>query len=210
VLDPITSLIGTAATEEVRGMVTRLIDGLKSRGVTAIFTTLSSMGASTQEQTDLGISSLVDTWILLRDIELNGERNRGLYILKSRGMPHSNQIREFLITSEGVALVPVYLGPEGVLTGSSRAQQEARARAAEADRRQELERLQRQLAQKRAAAEAQIAALRADLAAEEAEFGAVLESESTRQERLLAEERALARNRLTHMPDETAPKEVLR
>jgi circadian clock protein KaiC len=210
VLDPITSLIGTAATEEVRGMVTRLIDGLKSRGVTAIFTTLSTMGASTQEQTDLGISSLVDTWILLRDIELNGERNRGLYILKSRGMPHSNQIREFLITSEGVALVPVYLGPEGVLTGSSRAQQEARARAAEADRRQELERLQRQLAQKRAAAEAQIAALRADLAAEEAEFGAVLESESTRQERLLAEERALARNRLTHMPDETAPKEVLR
>lgn len=208
VLDPITSLLGSAASDEVRGMVTRLIDGLKSRGITAIFTTLSSMGDSSQEQTDVGISSLVDTWILLRDIELNGERNRGLYILKSRGMPHSNQIREFLLSSDGVHLVPVYLGPEGVLTGSSRAQQEARARASESERRQELERLRRQLEHRRAAAEAQIAALRAEIEAEEADFGATLEGEAARQKRILDEQRELARNRRVSLSTEPTAVEV--
>jgi circadian clock protein KaiC len=208
VLDPITSLLGTAATEEVRAMVTRLIDGLKSRGITAIFTTLGTMGDASQEQTDVGISSLVDTWILLRDIELNGERNRGLYILKSRGMAHSNQIREFLLTSDGVELVPAYLGPDGVLTGSSRAQQEARAIAAEAERRQELERLRRRLEQKRTAAEAQIAALRAEIAAEEAEFGAALEGEASRHHRIRAAQRELARNRHAAAANDGDGKEV--
>src|SRR4030095_10136542 len=98
-----------------------------------------------------GISSLMDTWLLLRDIELNGERNRGIYVLKSRGMAHSNQIREFLLTSDGIRLVGVYLAPEGVLTGSSRQAQEAKERAAMLVEKNELERKQRELARKREA-----------------------------------------------------------
>src|SRR5256885_13810972 len=110
-------------------MLLRLIDFLKASQITTLVTNLTG-GGNVLEGTDLGISSLMDTWLLLRDIELNGERNRGLYILKSRGMAHSNQIREFLLTPNGIRLVDVYLGPEGVLTGSSRQAQEAREAAA--------------------------------------------------------------------------------
>jgi circadian clock protein KaiC len=164
IFDPITALLGNALPTDVRAMTTRLIDVLKARGITAVFTTLSGMNtAERQELTEIEISSLVDSWILLRDIELNGERNRGIYILKARGMAHSNQIREFLITSHGVDLVPAYLGPEGVLTGSSRLAQEAHLRAAEAERQQEIERQRRRLGQKRAALASQIAALQAEI-----------------------------------------------
>ena len=115
-------------------MLLRLIDFLKSRQITALFVNLTA-GGDAWERTDVGISSLIDTWILLRDIELAGERNRGLYVLKSRGMKHSNQIREYLITSEGIELQDVYVGPEGVLTGSMRAAQEDREKAAALARR---------------------------------------------------------------------------
>jgi circadian clock protein KaiC len=114
-------------------MLLRLIDFLKANQITAFFTNLSHGG--TTEQTEFGISSLMDTWLLLRDIEIGGERNRGLYILKSRGMAHSNQIREFLLTDKGIDLVDVYLGPAGVLTGSARATQEAQEKASETLRR---------------------------------------------------------------------------
>ena len=103
----------------------RLIDHLKAKGTTAFLTALN-VGGGFQEASDVGISSLIDTWLLLRDIELSGERNRGLFILKSRGMAHSNQIREFVLTSHGIELREVYLGPAGVLTGSARVVQEAR------------------------------------------------------------------------------------
>ena len=100
-------------------MLTRLIDFLKTRHITAIFNSLTEAGVD-QEQTEMGVSSLMDTWILLRNIETNGERNRVLYVLKARGIAHSNQVREFVLTDHGIDLVNVYLGPEGVVTGSAR------------------------------------------------------------------------------------------
>jgi circadian clock protein KaiC len=146
-------------------MLLRLIDYLKLRQITALMTSLNSAGDAALEQTDLGISSLIDSWILLRDIELGGERNRGLYVLKSRGMAHSNQIREFLLTDHGIKLLDVYVGPEGVLTGSMRLAQEAREAAAAMLREQQEERRRREQERKRIALEAQLAVIRADLEA---------------------------------------------
>lgn len=119
VLDPITNLITVGSVSEVKSILTRLIDFLQTEQITVMFTALS-LNNIVNEQTDEGVSSLVDAWILVRDIELNGERNRGLYIMKSRGMQHSNQVREFTITSKGLLLEEVYLGSEGILTGSAR------------------------------------------------------------------------------------------
>jgi len=116
VLDPIGSLTQAGSRTDAIAMLTRLIDFLKVQGITALLTNLIS-GEKAMETTDLKISSLVDTWLWLRDIELGGERNRALYILKSRGMAHSNQIREFVLTDRGIDLLDVYVGPEGVLTG---------------------------------------------------------------------------------------------
>src|SRR5579864_2080813 len=128
VIDPVTNLtVGTA--NELHATLMRLIDFLKSRGTTALFTSLTSGKDKDLEQTEVGISSLIDTWIFLRDVELNGERNRCLYVLKSRGMAHSNQVREFVMSKEGVRLLPVYVGTGTVLTGSARLSQEARERA---------------------------------------------------------------------------------
>ena len=125
----------------------------------------------------MDISSLIDTWLLLRDIELGGERNRGLYILKSRGMAHSNQIREFLLTDRGIDLCDVYLGPEGVLTGSARRTQEARERAAALARQQDMERRRSDLERKRRALEAKVAALKMEFEIEEDEVNYVLAQE---------------------------------
>jgi circadian clock protein KaiC len=148
VIDPISNFSSSGSTSDAALMLLRLIDYLKAQQITAFLTHLTS-GGSASEATDVGISSIIDTWLLLRDIELGGERNRGLYVLKSRGMKHSNQIREFVITPEGIQLLDVYVGPEGVLTGSMRAAQEAREQAAAnalqeeiAAKQRELERLQ--------------------------------------------------------------------
>jgi circadian clock protein KaiC len=119
ILDPITNLITVGSVSEVKTMLIRLIDFLQSEQITVMFTALT-LNNIVNEQTDEGVSSLVDAWLLVRDIEFNGERNRGLYVMKSRGMKHSNQVREFVISDEGLNLVDVYLGPEGVLTGSAR------------------------------------------------------------------------------------------
>jgi circadian clock protein KaiC len=150
-------------------MLLRLIDFLKFSQITAMVTHLASDGEA-NEATDVGISSLMDTWLLLRDIELNGERNRGLYVLKSRGMPHSNQIREFVITDRGIRLLPVYVGPGGVLTGSARVAQESRESAESLVRHQQTEGRKRELERRRLAMEAQIAALRAAFDADAAEI----------------------------------------
>jgi circadian clock protein KaiC len=123
ILDPITNLITIGSVGEVKSMLIRLIDFLQSEQITVLFTALS-LNTIVNEQTDEGVSSLVDAWLLVRDIEANGERNRGMYIMKSRGMKHSNQVREFVITDNGLDLVDVYLGPEGVLTGSAREAQQ--------------------------------------------------------------------------------------
>src|SRR5258708_36281235 len=119
IVDPISNLIAAGNTREVSSMLTLLIDFLKTEGITGFFTVLTENGGRL-ETSDVGISSLIDTWMLVRDIEVSGERNRGLYVLKSRGMNHSNQIREFILSAKGIKLVDVYLGPAGMLTGSAR------------------------------------------------------------------------------------------
>jgi circadian clock protein KaiC len=149
-------------------MFMRLMDYLKTNQITGLFTNLTAGGAVV-EQTDIGISSLIDTWVLLRAIDNGDERNRGLSILKSRGMAHSNQIREFLLTDHGVELRDVYVGAGGVLTGSARLTQEAQDQALQILRKQEIERQQLELESKHQALEAQIAALRADFEVRKAE-----------------------------------------
>lgn len=161
-IDPISHFMAVGSFQDTQSMLVRLVDFLKGEGITAFLTTLTSGGAHT-EVTDVGISSIVDTWLLLRDIELGGERNRGLYILKSRGMAHSNQIREFLLTSHGIELRDVYTGQEGVLTGSMRIAQEAREKAAADQRRQEEERRRREAEHQKRALMAQIAVLQGQL-----------------------------------------------
>jgi circadian clock protein KaiC len=152
IVDPISNLIDAGTEQEAQAMLLRLVDFLKSKRITALFTHLTHGGDHT-EATDVGISSLMDSWLLVRDIELGGERNRGLYVLKSRGMKHSNQIREFIITPEGIQLEDVYVGPEGVLTGSMRAAQEARERAEALALQGELEAKQREVERLRATLE---------------------------------------------------------
>src|SRR5580698_3774401 len=163
ILDPITNLISSSTEKEVYSMLLRLIDTMKNAGITAVFVSLTGGGA-TLEETNVGISSLTDTWILLRDVELNGERNRCLYVLKSRGMAHSNQLREFVLTADGIQLVPAYIGAGGVLTGSSRVAQEAKERADALLRRQEAAANQLQIDRRRLALQAQVESLKAELA----------------------------------------------
>ena len=194
VVDPLTNLLSAGNPLEVKSMLTRLIDYLKMSGVTAMFTTLTSAG-SNGEQSEVGISSLADTWLLVRDIEIGGERNRGLYILKSRGMVHSNQIREFLLTDEGINLLNVYVGPSGVLTGSARLAQEAQERGTELALKLEVESKNRKLESKQKAVEAQIAALRAELEAGAAEIKRASQEEKERQKVLVDERKVMAQKR---------------
>jgi circadian clock protein KaiC len=178
IVDPMSNFTASGAGADAESMLLRLVDFLKARQITAFLTNLTA-GGNAWEKTDVGISSIIDTWLLLRDIELGGERNRAMYVLKSRGMNHSNQIREFLITSEGVRLEDVYVGPEGVLTGSMRAAQEAREKAQALNRGHEIEQKQRQLDRRRAVLEAQIAALRAEFEATETEASRIAQQDKT-------------------------------
>ncbi len=162
VFDPITNLMAVGTEGETKSMLTRLIDFLKSSQVTAVFTSLTG-GGGAEAQTDVGVSSLMDAWLLLRNLETGGERNRVLHLLKSRGMAHSNQVREFILSNNGIDLVPVYSGPSTVLTGSARLTQDAREKAEARVRQQAIASRQREIERARHATEAQIIALRAEL-----------------------------------------------
>ncbi len=166
ILDPLNSFVVGDNQIEVKSMLMRLVDFLKKKQITGLFTNLAQSG-SPVELTDVAISSVIDTWLLLRDIDSGGERNRCLSILKSRGMEHSNQIREFMLTDHGVELRDVYVGPEGVLTGSARLTKEAENRATFLIRNQEVELRRIELERKRTTLEAQIAMLRAEFAVQE-------------------------------------------
>ncbi|MFO1424084.1 MAG: circadian clock protein KaiC [Candidatus Competibacteraceae bacterium] len=194
VVDPISSFDALGDPFQIKAMLVRLVDSLKVRGVTTLLTSLTPAGTA-QEHTEQEISSLIDTWLLLRDMESNGERNRGLYVLKSRGMAHSHQIREFVLTGHGVELLDVYLGPGGVLTGSARLAQEARERAEQLTARQEVERQQLALERKRQAMESRIAALRAEYAAEEVEALRLIDQEQQREQRLALDRVEMERQR---------------
>jgi circadian clock protein KaiC len=122
VVDPITDLLYGGTESEIRSMLMRMIDFLKLRQTTALFTSLNSGGMHI-EQSEVGVSSLIDTWIVLREVEIQGERNRGIYVLKSRGMNHSNQIRELLLTRKGIRILPAHRGLLGVLAESARFEQ---------------------------------------------------------------------------------------
>jgi circadian clock protein KaiC len=194
VVDPISNLVAAASESEVKSMLSRLIDYLKMKGITAFCTDLTSGGGSL-ERTNIGISSLVDTWLLLQVIEGSGERNRGLYILKSRGMEHSNQVREFRLTDNGAVLQDVYVGPGGVLTGAGRVAQEAREKADTLERNQEIERKQRDIERKKAVIEAQIAALRTSFEAEKDDLEQAIARGKLHQELFAEETQAMARSR---------------
>ncbi len=186
VIDPITNLVASSAQKEVYSMLMRLMDYLKSRQITAVFTNLTTDGDEL-ERTEMGISSLTDTWILCRDLELNGERNRCVYILKSRGMSHSNQVREFIMSGDGIRLVPPYIGAGQVLTGSSRVAQEAREKADTLVRSQEIEKRQEALERKRCALEAQIKVLQTEFSAEELELERIISQQQSREHQLQLE-----------------------
>jgi circadian clock protein KaiC len=187
IIDPVSNLM-MGNLHEVHSMLMRLVDFLKTKQITALFTSLTQGSQRDFEQTEVGISSLIDTWILVRDVELSGERNRCIYILKSRGMDHSNQVREFVISSKGIRLLPVYIGDGVVLTGSARLAQEAREKDDALVQRQTAEEQALSRARRRKAIEAQIASLRLDLtdvAAESARFA----SEELKREQRLTQDR---------------------
>jgi circadian clock protein KaiC len=194
IIDPISGLDTTGTPLEIKAALMRLLDWLKLKGITVMLTDLT-MGGSALERTDAAISSLVDTWLVLRDLETNGERNRGLHVLKSRGMGHSNQVREFVVTDTGIRLTDVYIGPSGMLTGSARVAQEARERAERVGLNEEVERQQLALDCKRDALEGQIGALRAEFSAEEATIARIFSKDKLREASLAFDEAAMGRSR---------------
>jgi len=203
IVDPISNFVVSAEERDVHSMLTRLVDFLKSHQVTTLFTNLTN-GSMAKEATDMGISSAMDTWLLVRDIEIGGERNRGLYVLKSRGMEHSNQIREFLITPNGIELLDVYTGSEGVLTGSARLAQEARDCAEKLAREEDIRRKEVELERKRLALEARIAAMQAQFEAERDRMTRDLSFDEQRQKTLLDDRADMSRLRKADLSAETS------
>ena len=189
IVDPVSAFRGPST--EVHATLLRMMDLLKSRGITALFTSLRT-DATLVEGTDHGLSSLMDAWIKLADAEANGERNRTLYLIKARGMSHSNQVREYRVTDAGVELIEPYIGPEGVLTGTARLTQTAREQAAAARRQQEAERRRRNLVHRREALERQIEEMRAALEAEEDEANLSLTQEDAHEAALATDRVAVA------------------
>ncbi|TVT39502.1 circadian clock protein KaiC [Hymenobacter setariae] len=193
VIDPISNLISVGSLSEVRSMLTRLIDFLKVSNITALFTALVSGRDGRMEMTEEGVSSLVDTWISVRDLEGIGERNRGLSILKARGMSHSNQVREFLVTDTGIQLLDVVIGPLGIITGASRLTQRIQEQAQLTAQEQEIARKDRELERKRRVLEATIANLRTEFESVEEELRQVNDEESSLQNAI-----SQARSAATH------------
>jgi circadian clock protein KaiC len=194
VIDPITNFLGVGDVIETKAMLTRLIDFLKTRQITGMFTSLTS-SQSEIEDSEVGVSSLMDAWLLVKTIESNGERNRGLYILKARGIAHSNQVREFLLTAHGIELIDAYVGPEGVLMGSARSSQVAREKAATVEREYLTERKQRELQRKQELYEAQLQALKGQYESEREAILRELDEEQTRLRLAADQRREIARLR---------------
>ena len=194
VMDPISNLVVAGTVGEANAMLVRLIDFFKASGITAMFTSLTS-GGDNLEQTDVGVSSLIDSWLLVRDVEVNGERNRTLVILKSRGMHHSNQVREFLLTRAGIELRDAYLGAHGVLTGSARLGQEARDREDELVKLEETMRAQSELVARRQTIEAQIGTLEAQLRTVSNDLQRIDGQQARHKARVASDEQAMSASR---------------
>lgn len=195
VVDPISNLTLERHDPEVKPTLMRLIDFLKQQHITTLFTSLNSGAKEALEDSELGVSSLMDTWLLLRNVEFNGERNRTVYVRKSRGMAHSNQVREFILSDEGIDLVDVYVGVDGVLTGSTRVAQETHELAAAEVRKQDHEAKLLVLAGKRKAIEAQIAALQIEVETEAAMVKLAIAQETLQDKTTLQNSSAMAKAR---------------
>lgn len=195
VVDPITNFLAVGDVRQTKSMLTRLIDFLKNQQITAMFTSLTSSD-NTIEDSEVGVSSLMDVWLLVKNIESNGERNRGLYVLKARGIAHSNQVREFRLTEKGLELINAYIGLEGVLMGSARAAQAAREAALLVEREDTRKRKQLELQRKQEVYEAQLLALKSQY---ETERDAVLrEIEEAQRREVVAADQRVAMARLRH------------
>ena len=184
IVDPLNGFITGDNIADVKSMLMRLADFLKTKQISSMFTQFMSSNVA-HGTGDIAIASMVDTWLVMHDIEIGGERNRCLYILKSRGMGHSNQVRECLITDHGVELCEVYVGAGGVLTGSARIAQEAQELALTLTRKQEVERRQIEIESRRKALEAKVAALRAEFGVQEAESMKIIMQEQAQASQLL-------------------------
>jgi circadian clock protein KaiC len=178
IFDPISNLISVGSPDEVKSMLTRLIDYLKTLQITTLSTALTIYG---DKNADIGVSSLMDTWINLKSVETNGERNRTIDIIKTRGMFHSNQVREFKLTNNGIKLIELYLGPKGMLTGSARVSQIALEKSMKLERSQEIERKQRELEQKRIKMEANISEIKAQFESEKDELNRIISQEESKE-----------------------------
>jgi circadian clock protein KaiC len=194
-LDALASLAHAGIASAVTATVTREMDLIKSRGITGVLTALSH--STEAESSGIDVSSLIDTWLLLRNVESDGERNRLLFVIKSRGTAHSNQVREFVISSEGAQLVEVYVGPRGVLTGSARAMAQAEEEAAVASRTEDLDERRLALARRSADVAAQMTLLKEQLAVETAAFERLVAEETARGARLGGVRAASVRRRST-------------
>jgi circadian clock protein KaiC len=181
ILDPITNLVAVGTVSDIKSMLIRLIDFLQKEQVTVLFTALT-LNTTITENTDEGVSSLVDAWLLVRDIEFNGERNRGMYIMKSRGMKHSNQVREFVINDNGLKLVDVFLGPEGVLTGSAREAHQLMEKTEDALKAFSLNRKDREIERKSSMLEAKISGLRSEFESVKDELNRIYQEEELKKE----------------------------
>ncbi len=197
VVDPITALLNSGTPAETESAVLRLVDFLKERQITALLTTLTA-DQNGLEQTEVNISSLVDTWMLLRNIETAGERNRGLYILKARGIAHSNQIREFHLTDHGAELRDVYMGEAGLLTGSARVWQEAKDASLALSAKQDIDKKRLAVQRKRKSLDAQIESLKLDLETEELESRQLIAQQETNLQKWTQDAKDMSRSRGVH------------
>ena len=194
VIDPISNLVASATEAEAKSMLARMIDYLKMKQITAFCTDLSATSMSL-ERTEVGISSLMDTWLLVQALEVGGERNRGLYLLKSRGMAHSNQVREFILSDTGAQLRDVYIGPGGVLTGSARVAREALDKAVSLECLEDIESKQREIERKKVAIEAQITVLRAQFETEKEDLERLIKGTLQREKTLVADDLFMSKAR---------------
>lgn len=199
VLDPISSFESGGTANDASLMLMRMIDLLKSRGITALLTSLTAAGEAA-EQTGVGISSLIDTWVLVRNFEQGGERTRAIQVLKARGIKHSNQIRELRITDRGVSLDDIYVGPDGVLVGSARKLQEMRDRAAAVVSRQDIAQKKDELARKRKVLKARMAEIESSYQAQIHGIERAIVQEQARQHDVVAGRYVLASERQLGSP----------
>jgi circadian clock protein KaiC len=187
VVDPITTFTSIADVRGISSTITRLMDACRSRGITSVFTSLN-VGGAPLEATDAHVSSVADVWLVVRDVENDGERNRALYVLKARGLAHSNQVREFVFGDDGIALLPVHVDADGVRIGSARVTQESRQRLAQLTMAQDAERARRELELLEARRTAALTALQAEFALEEARMRAAID-QAAAHEAMLSENR---------------------